>query len=131
MDRLRCASARRRQCEQTDRDCCRRGCHNILRWWPNSGWCAREAHRSACGKSVESIVVRLLFAHDHTFYVETAGAVFSPGRLPYTVWQRYLNAFSELEVLARARPVASGLASLTKSSGPNVSFTFDHGLRAA
>jgi glycosyltransferase involved in cell wall biosynthesis len=77
--------------------------------------------------------VRAVFAHDHVF-IRHEGCVYSPGRLPYAAWQRYLDHFSSLTVVARARTAtnAGEVAGLTRADGPGVQFAFqgsDRGVR--
>lgn len=62
-----------------------------------------------------------LFAHDHVF-TEHAGRFYSPGRLPYSAWQRYLQCFDTLAVLARVRRTAdpSDVAGMQLADGPRV-----------
>jgi len=63
-----------------------------------------------------------LFAHDHVF-TEHAGRFYSPGRLPYSSWQRYLQHFDTLSVLARVRKTdnPADIAGLQVADGPAVS----------
>lgn len=72
--------------------------------------------------------MQLLFVHDHVFRLCPDNSVRSPGRLPYAAWQRYLQHFSKLSVLARSAE-ARDCAGLGISSGPDVKFSFDHGYR--
>jgi glycosyltransferase involved in cell wall biosynthesis len=67
--------------------------------------------------------VRLVFAHDHIFTRHGAG-YFSPGRLPYSAWQRYLEHFDEVIVLARVRAAEdpAAIRGMQKADGPRVSF---------
>jgi hypothetical protein len=66
----------------------------------------------------------VLFAHDHRFQRDTAGTVYSTGKLPYTVWERYLAEFASVTVAARLKEevVSEASGSLTRSSGPGVRF---------
>lgn len=66
--------------------------------------------------------MKVLFAHDHQFVVDEAGDVYSPGRLTYESWSRYLCVFSEVVVVARTQPLAGSKEKLSKSSGPGVRF---------
>ncbi len=70
--------------------------------------------------------MQLLFVHDHVFSVDSRGNVYSPGRLPYSSWQRYLDQFPNVRVLARAVSVPAA-DNLDLSSGAGVDFIFDHG----
>jgi glycosyltransferase involved in cell wall biosynthesis len=65
-----------------------------------------------------------VFAHDHIFVASPDGTRYSPGKLPYAVWQRYLRFFDSLTVLARQRGVKSPheYADLSVASGDNVHF---------
>jgi glycosyltransferase involved in cell wall biosynthesis len=62
-----------------------------------------------------------LFAHDHVF-TEHAGRFYSPGRLPYSSWNRYLQHFDTLSVLARVRKTdnPADIAGLQVADGPAV-----------
>jgi len=62
-----------------------------------------------------------LFAHDHVF-TEHGGHVYSPGRLPYGAWQRYLRHFDTLSVLARVRHTddAGEVEGMQRADGPDV-----------
>lgn len=66
--------------------------------------------------------MRLLFVYDHRFYQDEAGVVYTSGSLPAHVWERYLEHFDSVEVVARdgGRPPAG--AKLARSSHPGVSF---------
>lgn len=68
--------------------------------------------------------MNVLWAHDHTFYFNESGKYFSGGKLPYKVWQRYLNVFDRLTVVGRGRllPAEAEAGGKTLSSGPNVDF---------
>ncbi len=71
----------------------------------------------------------LLWAHDHVFVVTADGAVWSPGRLPYSAWRRYLDFFNEITVVARARHLDSVPAGFVRADGPQIRFDFSHGYR--
>ncbi|HKQ25329.1 MAG TPA: glycosyltransferase family 4 protein [Burkholderiales bacterium] len=66
---------------------------------------------------------RLLFAHDHYFLRLPDGRIFSPGRLPYRAWGRYLEVFDEVVVCARVKDVET-VEGLVESGGPKVTFMF-------
>lgn len=69
--------------------------------------------------------MKALFAHDHYFYHDGMGNYFSSGKLPYTVWERYLEVFDCIHVVCRKKELQSNdsiLPKLNKSSGPNVTF---------
>ncbi|MGH8177789.1 MAG: glycosyltransferase [Steroidobacter sp.] len=73
--------------------------------------------------------MRLVFAHDHTF-TQYDGQLYSPGRLPYSAWRRYLAAFDEVTVLARVRAADNEpeVELMQRADGPRVNFV---GLRPA
>lgn len=48
----------------------------------------------------------LIFAHDHRF-VALDGTVYSSGAFPARIWERYLSAFDEVEVICRQGAPAS------------------------
>lgn len=73
--------------------------------------------------------MRALFVHDHVFHVAPDATVYSPGRLPYSTFRRYIDIFGELEVLARSRELGANAQWLNEASGPSVSFAFDHPYR--
>lgn len=69
--------------------------------------------------------MRAVFVHDHRFSVTPSGAVYSPGKLPYAAWRRYLNEFDELVVVGRSCLAGEEQAArLNLSSGDRVSFVF-------
>lgn len=69
--------------------------------------------------------MRALFVHDHRFSVAPSGAVYSPGKYPHAVWQRYLKHFTELVVVGRSRLVSEEQATrMDVSGGSRVSFVF-------
>lgn len=72
---------------------------------------------------------RVAFLHDHIFFVDQAGAVFSPGRLPYAAFERYLEWFDEVIVIGRFSPIAVRTPDLVTSSGPGVTFALEHGYK--
>lgn len=45
--------------------------------------------------------LKFLFGHDHTFYYDDDGKVYSGGGLPGIVWNRYLTACGSLTVIGR------------------------------
>ena len=72
--------------------------------------------------------MRLLFVHDHRFYRDDAGTVFTSGSLPAAVWDRYLEHFETLRVVGRdGGPPPSG-AGLALSSRPCVDFDLISGV---
>ncbi|MFB6366018.1 glycosyltransferase family 4 protein [Paenibacillus elgii] len=68
--------------------------------------------------------MKVLWAHDHTFYFNDSGKFFSSGKLPYSVWERYLTVFDEITVASRAKKISSDteIANKSLSSGKNVEF---------
>jgi glycosyltransferase involved in cell wall biosynthesis len=68
--------------------------------------------------------MKVLWAHDHTFYFNDSGKFFSSGKLPYAVWERYLSVFDEITVASRAKKIPSETEIQNKSlsSGKNVDF---------
>lgn len=64
-----------------------------------------------------------IFAHDHVF-VRWQDQLYSPGRLPYAAFVRYLEHFETLIVVARVRSATSEseISSLQRSDGPRVRF---------
>ncbi|KRF21591.1 glycosyltransferase family 4 protein [Paenibacillus sp. Soil787] len=68
--------------------------------------------------------MKVLWAHDHTFYFNDSGKFFSSGKLPYAVWERYLSVFDQITVASRAKKISSGteIANKSLSSGKNVDF---------
>ena len=68
--------------------------------------------------------MRLLFAFDHRFYRGPDGAVHTSGAFPAWVWDRYLDHFDEVRVIARdSGPVPEG-ANLGRADKDRVSFEF-------
>jgi glycosyltransferase involved in cell wall biosynthesis len=69
--------------------------------------------------------MRAVFAHDHVFVCHE-DRVYSPGRLPYAAWHRYLEHFATLTVVARARVATSAaeVEGMSRADGPGVQFLF-------
>jgi glycosyltransferase involved in cell wall biosynthesis len=68
--------------------------------------------------------MRLLFAFDHRFYRGPGGEVHTSGAFPAWVWDRYLDHFDEVRVIARdGGPVPEG-ANLGRADKDRVSFDF-------
>jgi len=67
---------------------------------------------------------KVLFGHDHKFYKSLSGQVYSGGGLPSSVWQRYLNVFSQVTVVGREGGVVNDtqLSRMALSSCEQVSF---------
>jgi len=70
--------------------------------------------------------MRVSFVHDQKIIVGENGTVFSVGQFPYRIWERYLRAFDEVQVIAR-REVDNTIlhrSGLVQSSIPRVRFVF-------
>lgn len=66
--------------------------------------------------------MRLLFAHDHRFQRGPNGEIYTLGSFPAPAWDRYLEHFDEVYVIARdGGPLADG-ASLARSDRERVTF---------
>jgi len=69
--------------------------------------------------------VKAVFIHDHCFAVPPSGVVYSPGKLAYGAWGRYLKVFDALTVVGRSRAISAEEArTMNMSSGSRVSFVF-------
>lgn len=66
--------------------------------------------------------MRLLFAHDHRFQLGGDGKVYSAGPFPSEAWDRYLEHFEAVHVIARGGEPAATLKKLSRSDRPEVSF---------
>lgn len=66
--------------------------------------------------------MRLLFVHDHRFLRGPDGAVFTQGSFPAAVWERYLEHFDGITVLARDGGEFAG-ENLARADHPKVNFT--------
>ncbi len=66
--------------------------------------------------------MKLLFAHDFHIMRDESGTVYTSGVFPYSVWQRYLALFDELVVVGRQGKRIADPSTLSKSTGPGVSF---------
>lgn len=66
-------------------------------------------------------MIKACFAHDHIFYRDENNNFYSSGKLPYSVWQRYLNHFDELIIIGRSTKY-NPQKRLVLSSGSNVNF---------
>lgn len=65
----------------------------------------------------------VVFVHDHRFFRTDDGRVWSPGKLTYRSWERYLLHFDRIIVVGRDGGLASQeIPNLVESSGPRVSF---------
>lgn len=68
--------------------------------------------------------MRLLFAHDHRFRPGPAGEIYTPGSFPSKIWDRYLQHFEEVHVIAREGDLASPGDQLARSDHKGVTFEF-------
>jgi len=66
--------------------------------------------------------MRLLFVHDHRFYRDETGAVYTSGSLPAEIWDRYLAHFDSVLVLGRGGGRLPADANYTLSGRPGVTF---------
>jgi glycosyltransferase involved in cell wall biosynthesis len=66
--------------------------------------------------------MRLLFVHDHRFYRDETGAVFTSGALPAPVWDRYLAYFDKVHVIGRDGGAPPQAANLAVADHPSVVF---------
>lgn len=68
--------------------------------------------------------MRLLFAHDHRFFRGPGGELYTAGTFPASAWDRFLDHFEELHVVARdGGPVGEGVR-LARSDRARVEFDF-------
>jgi glycosyltransferase involved in cell wall biosynthesis len=68
--------------------------------------------------------MQLLFAHDHRFLRGSAGELYTPGHLPASTWERFLEHFDTVHVIARdGGPLAKGVR-LGRYDHPAVTFDF-------
>jgi hypothetical protein len=76
--------------------------------------------------------MRLLFVHDHRFVRGPDGGIHTVGSFPPDVWQRYLEHFDEVVVVARDGGVSPVADRLARSEAPGVRFVLvrRHGLAA-
>lgn len=65
--------------------------------------------------------MNLVFAHDHLFY-HAHGKVYSPGKLPYSVFKRYLTHFDDITVISRFINTSEVSSHWSLASGENISF---------
>ena len=68
--------------------------------------------------------MRLLFAHDHRFQRGPGGELFTLGSFPAAAWDRYLEHFDEVQVIAREGGEIEGPARLSRSDRDQVRFEF-------
>jgi glycosyltransferase involved in cell wall biosynthesis len=68
--------------------------------------------------------MRMLFAYDHRFFRGPGGQVHTSGAFPASAWDRYLDHFDEVRVVARdGGPLPPG-ANLGRTDRPEISFDF-------
>ena len=68
--------------------------------------------------------MRLLFAHDHRFQRGPAGDLYTLGSFPASVWERYLEHFENLHVIARDGGAVSNDSRLARADREGVTFEF-------
>ena len=68
--------------------------------------------------------MRLLFAHDHRFCRGPAGEVYSAGSFPASAWDRFLEHFDQVKVIARDGGAVSANPGLARSDREGVEFEF-------
>jgi glycosyltransferase involved in cell wall biosynthesis len=68
--------------------------------------------------------MRLLFAHDHRFQRGAGGELYTLGSFPCEVWDRYLEQFDEVHVIARDGGAAAPRAQLSRADHAAVTFQF-------
>lgn len=66
--------------------------------------------------------MRLLFAHDHRFQRGSNGEIYSPGPFPVSAWDRYLEHFDQVHVIARDGGLLPDGTSLARSDRERVTF---------
>ena len=66
--------------------------------------------------------MRLLFAHDHRFQRGPKGQVYTLGSFPAAVWDRYLEHFTDIHVIARDGGRLAEGDDLARSDRPGVGF---------
>ncbi|MCT7523336.1 glycosyltransferase [Aliarcobacter cryaerophilus] len=66
--------------------------------------------------------MKALFVHDHLFY-RSDNRVYSD-KLPYSIWQRYLNHFDSITIFSRYSNETIDISKQPLSSGENVFFEF-------
>ncbi|MGN6156381.1 MAG: glycosyltransferase [Sphingomicrobium sp.] len=68
--------------------------------------------------------MRLLFAHDHRFDRGPAGELYSAGTFPSSVWDRFLDHFEQVQVMARGGCAIADGARLARTDRERVQFDF-------
>lgn len=65
--------------------------------------------------------MKLLFVHDHPFFRDTDGTVYTGGSFPFSLWDNYLQNFDEITVFGRSSTSVRSKISVT-SGNPRVRF---------
>jgi glycosyltransferase involved in cell wall biosynthesis len=68
--------------------------------------------------------MRLLFAHDHRFHRGRNGELYTAGTFPRSAWDRFLDHFDDVQVIARDGGMVPTGAQLARSDRERVSFEF-------
>lgn len=66
--------------------------------------------------------MRVMISLEDRFFRTAEGAVYSNTVFDYTFWQRYLQAFDEVVVLARVKSVSQPPRDVSRADGPGVRF---------
>jgi glycosyltransferase involved in cell wall biosynthesis len=67
-------------------------------------------------------VKRLLFVHDHRFYRDNSGVIYTTGSLPAEIWDRYLAHFDAVHVVGRDGGTLSNTSKHALSTRAGVTF---------
>jgi glycosyltransferase involved in cell wall biosynthesis len=68
--------------------------------------------------------MRLLFAHDHRFFRGPAGEMYTSGSFPAQAWDRYIEHFDHIDIIARDGGAIGEPKDLARSDREGVSFQF-------
>jgi glycosyltransferase involved in cell wall biosynthesis len=68
--------------------------------------------------------MRLLFAHDHRFFRGRNGELYTSGAFPASVWERFLDHFDDVHVIARDGGQVDESPRLARADRQHVSFEF-------
>ena len=68
--------------------------------------------------------MKLLFAHDHRFQRGSGGELYTPSSFPASFWDRYLDHFDSVHVIARDGGPAPAGARLARTDREDVEFEF-------
>ncbi|MCC6598992.1 MAG: glycosyltransferase family 4 protein [Alphaproteobacteria bacterium] len=68
--------------------------------------------------------MKLLYCHDNVYFQSELGTVYSQGQFPYSYYEPYIRAFSDVTILGRGAILNKNhdLQKLNVSSGPEVDF---------